>query len=66
MKKYKPKEIICPSCGCKAGTYDGRSTIDKTVKCRKCNKIVIYRVTTEKTENKPLQKRNCSSGMVFV
>lgn len=66
MKEYQPKEIFCPSCGCAAGTYDGRSTIDKIAKCQKCNKMVIYRVSTGKTENKPMQKRNCSSGMAFV
>lgn len=66
MKKYKPKEIICPSCNRKAGTWDGRSTTDKIVKCGKCGKLVIYRVATGETENKTVPKRNCSSGVVFV
>lgn len=66
MKKYKPKDIICPSCGQKAGTWDGRSTTDRMVKCEKCRKSVIYRTATRETENRPLPKRNCSSGMAFV
>lgn len=64
--KYKPKTIFCPSCGRKAGTWDGRSTTDRIVKCGKCGKLVIYMVDTGKTENRPLPKRNCSSGVVFV
>lgn len=66
MKKYKPKDIICPSCNQKAGTRDGRSTTDKIVKCKKCGKLVIYRADTGKTENKPILKRNCSSGITFI
>lgn len=66
MKKYKPKPIICPSCGKTCGTHDGRSTMDKIVKCEKCNKSVIYRTATGKTENGPLPQRTCSSGMVFI
>lgn len=66
MKKYKPKDIICPSCNWKAGTWDGRSTTDKIVKCGKCGKLVIYHVETGETDNKPVPKRNCSSGVVFV
>lgn len=66
MKKYKPQSIFCPSCGRKAGTWDGRSTIDKIVKCKKCRKLVIYRTETGITENRTIPKRNCSSGTTFV
>lgn len=66
MKKYKPVKIFCPQCNSHVGTHDGRSTIDKIVKCKNCNKLVIYKIKTGKTENKPVPKRNCSSGVVFI
>lgn len=42
----KEKKIYCPKCGRKVATYDGRSQIDIVVKCRKCNKKIVYRVAT--------------------
>lgn len=66
MKKYKPVKIFCPQCNSHVGTYDGRSTIDKIVKCKKCNKLVIHRIENGKTENRPAPKRNCSSGTAFA
>lgn len=66
MKKYKAKEIFCPSCGGKVGTYDGRSTSNYITGCRKCRKRVIYHIDTGKTEIKEIPKRNCSSGMTFI
>lgn len=66
MRTYKPVKILCPQCNSRVGTHDGRSTTDKIVKCKKCNKLVIYRIETGKTENKPVPKRNCSSGVVFI
>lgn len=57
MKKYKAVKIFCPQCNSHTGTYDGRSTIDKIVKCKKCNKLVIYRTETGKTENRPVPKK---------
>lgn len=66
MKKYKPVKIFCPQCKGYVGTYDGRSTIDKIVKCEKCRKRVIYRIETGETEVKDIPKRNCSSGVTFI
>lgn len=57
--------IHCPKCGTVVGKYDGRSTIDKVCKCRKCNKQVIYRVNTGETEIKNIPPRRTSSGMTF-
>lgn len=57
--------ILCPRCHRKVGTYDGKSTIDKIITCRKCRKLVIYRVITGETELKPIPPRACSSGMTF-
>lgn len=66
MKKYKPKEIFCPSCGGKVGTYDGRSTINFIARCRKCNKNVVYNVDTGEIKLKPFSLRACGSGLTFI
>lgn len=36
------KNILCPRCGRKVGTHDGKSTIIKTVLCKKDKLLVIY------------------------
>lgn len=64
--KYKTKEIFCPSCNQRVATYDGRSTMNVIVKCRNCNKRVVYHIDTWETEIKDIPKRNCSSGMTFI
>ena len=66
MKEYIQKTIYCPKCGRKCGTYDGRSTIDKVCRCKKCNKRIVYHVDTGEVERKNIHERNCSSGMIFV
>ncbi len=62
----KEKKIYCPRCGRKVATYDGRSKIDIVVKCRKCNKKIVYRVATGDIEVKPLPARQTASGMTFI
>lgn len=57
--------ILCPSCHRKVGTYDGKSTMDKIITCKRCKKLVIYRVETKETELKAIPPRACSSGMTF-
>lgn len=61
----EPKTIYCPKCGRKVATWDGRSTNNISVKCKKCNKLVVYDVENEKTEIKEIPKRTASSGMRF-
>ena len=61
----EPKTIYCPNCGRKVGTYDGRSTNNISVKCKKCNKLVVYDIENEKTEIKEIPQRETSSGMRF-
>lgn len=63
--KYKPKEILCPTCNKKVGTWDGRSTIDYVVQCRQCRKCVIYHIENGEIEIKPLSKRATSSGLIL-
>lgn len=60
------KPIICPKCGRKVGTYDGRSTIDQERKCTKCEMRVVYLVETGETIQKPLPVRYSASGMRFI
>nr|DAH75167.1 MAG TPA: pre-60S ribosomal subunit biogenesis, Nmd3, peptidyl transferase.5A [Caudoviricetes sp.] len=65
MNEYIQETIYCPKCHRKVGTYDGRSTMNKICKCKKCNKLVVYHAIGRKTEIKPIPLRNCSSGMTF-
>ena len=57
--------FYCPECGRKVGTYDGKSQINKSVKCTKCNRIVLFNVDTGETTIKPIPKRTQSSGKRF-
>ena len=61
----EPKTIYCPICGRKVATWDGRSTFNISVKCKKCKKLVVYDIENEKTEIKEIPKRETSSGMRF-
>ena len=61
----EPKTIYCPKCGRKVATWDGRSTINISVRCKKCDKLVVYDVENEKTIIKEIPKRTTSSGMRF-
>ena len=61
----EPKTIYCSKCGRKAATLDGRSTINISVRCKKCDKLVVYDVENEKTIIKEIPKRTTSSGMIF-
>lgn len=63
--EYKSKTILCPKCGRKVATYDGRSTINVVARCNNCRKRVVYHVDTEEIEIKPIPPRNTSSGTVF-
>lgn len=63
--KYEPKAIICPKCNRTVGMYDGRSTINKSVSCKNCKKLVIYDVKSGKCELKPIPKREQGSGIRY-
>ena len=64
MENKEAKTIYCPRCGRKVGTYDGKSTVHKIVKCKKCNKLVVYNVDTGKIKVTNIPERNCSSGII--
>lgn len=59
------KTIYCPKCGERVGSYDGKSTINVILKCKKCNKQVIYCIDTREIKVKPIPPRTTSSGMTF-
>lgn len=61
----EPKTIYCPKCGRKVVTWDGRSMNNISVKCNKCNKLVVYDVENEKSEIKAIPQRSTSGGMRF-
>ena len=61
----EPKTIYCPKCGSKVATWDGRSANNISVKCKKCNKLVVYDVENEKSEIKAIPQRSTSGGMRF-
>ena len=61
----EPKTIYCPECGRKVATWDGRSTNNISVKCKKCNKLVVYDVESEEVKIKAIPQRTTSSGMRF-
>ena len=61
----EPKTIYCPKCGRKVATWDGCSTNNISVKCKKCNKLVVYDVENEKVKIKEIPQRTTSSGMRF-
>ena len=59
------KKIFCPRCHRAVAIYDGKQTINLIAKCKKCKKLVVYHVDTEKTEIKEIPQRTTSSGMRF-
>ena len=61
----EPKTIYCPRCGRKVATWDGRSSMNISVNCKKCRKRVVYNVDTGTTELKKILQRTTSSGMTF-
>ena len=61
----EPKTIYCPKCGRKVATWDGRSKNNISVKCKKCNKLVVYDVESEEVKIKAIPQRTTSSGMRF-
>lgn len=61
----EPKTIYCPKCGRKVATLDRRSTINISVRCKKCDKLVVYDVENKKAEIKEIPQRTASRGMRF-
>ena len=58
--------VFCPECHCRIMMVDRKSKIDKVVMCRRCKKMVVFKVATCETEIKPIPKRTYASGMTFI
>ena len=61
----EPKTIYFRRCGRKVTTWESRSTMNIYVKCKKCNKLVVYDVESEEVKIKAIPQRTTSSGMRF-
>lgn len=58
------KILYCPGCKRKLGEWDGRSITTKSIQCRKCNRLVLFKDgNLVRTEAVP--KRTTASGMTF-
>lgn len=64
--KFRTKEILCPKCKRKIATWDGVSSANIEVLCRKCNKLAVFRPINETVELREVPKRNTASGMRFL
>lgn len=61
----EPVKIYCPICGRRVATYDGKSSSNVIVNCRKCKKRVVYYIDTGKTVVKNIPQRATSSGLSY-
>lgn len=61
----KPTSINCAECRYAIGTHDGKSTTNKTIRCKNCGKYNLYHVDVDKTEIVKEPQRTTGSGMRF-
>lgn len=59
------KTIYCPQCYRKVTEYDGKSSIKPQVRCRKCNKLIVYDIKSDTVSVKKMPERICGSGVRF-
>lgn len=59
------KIVYCPLCGRKVGEIDTIGTMAFPLKCKKCNKLVIYEKDTGEVKTMPIPSRGSSSGKRF-
>lgn len=55
-------KIYCPICKRKAGKWDGKTKMTIDVKCKNCNRLVVFYPISRETVIKPLPKPNTASG----
>ena len=58
------KTLYCPKCYCKLGAWDGKSITTKAIKCRKCNRLVLFK-DGKYVRSEEVPKRNTASGITF-
>lgn len=63
--EYEKVNIYCPRCKRKVATCSSRGSLAIDVKCKRCEKLVIYIPKTKETLIKPMPPRATSSGMRF-
>lgn len=61
----EPKTIYCPRCGRKIMSYDGKTHMNLSKKCNKCNKLVVYNTEKDEITLKKVPGRDQASGMRF-
>lgn len=59
------KTIYCPQCHRKVDVYDGKSQINKEMRCRKCNKLIVYDIKSDTVIVKNIPERTQGSGVRF-
>lgn len=59
------KSILCPRCGRKVGTHDGKSTMIKTILCKKDKLLVVYDPLKDRATISHRIERASSSGKRF-
>lgn len=59
------KSILCPRCKRKVGTHDGKSTMIKTILCKKDKLLVVYDPLKDKATISKKAERATSSGKRF-
>lgn len=59
------KTIYCPQCYRKVGVYDDKSSINPQMKCRKCNKLIVYDIGSDTVGIKKIPERTQGSGVRF-
>ena len=58
-------KIYCPNCNEQVLELDGRTSMNITGKCKKCNKLIVYDVQTKEVKMRNIPPRATSSGVRF-
>ena len=61
----KAETIYCPICGRTIYHWDGKSTMIKHLRCKKCQMMIEIDPVIKKHKIKKLPERACGSGMTF-
>ena len=56
------RKIYCPKCKRRVMYHDGKSEINKVVRCKNCRKYVLFNTITGEVKNVPAPERACASG----
>ena len=59
------RNIYCPKCKRRLGTYDGKAETNKIIHCRDCNIRTVYDVKSRTTYISKIPPRATSSGKTF-